>query len=243
MTEKEKQQILKGHTNISFHVENYFLQEKVFNGLNHLSNYDGLAQFDFVPKLIANNEKESIWEWIDGVELNQAEDQDLVQLANHLKKIHNSDLKLAPFLIKKRIVTYRKIYNEKKIKIPIMEKLYRKINLILKNMDKTTPVHGDLWQQNILKTKANQLYLIDWEYSHMGDRHFELAYIIEAFKMTNEQENVFLNAYEDYNPHFLKNHKILVNYLTILWLYTYEKLPFSDQPSINKLIELYEENN
>lgn len=237
----KKQQILKGHTNRSFHEDDHFVQEKVYNGLNHLSNYDGLKQFDFVPKLIDNNQKTSTWEWIDGLPLNQPNDDDLIQLAQLIKKVHQSDLKLTPFLIKKRIVAYRKIYNAKKIKIPIMEKVYRKINLILNNMDKTTPVHGDLWQENLLKTKNKKLYLIDWEYSHMGDHHFELAYIIESFKMSPEQEKIFLNTYEDYNEHFLKKHKLLVHYLTILWLYTYDQLPFSDQPSILKLQQLFDE--
>lgn len=235
----KRTQIAQGHTNVSYRVGKHFVQEKVHNGLNHLSSYDGLAQFAFVPQLIANNDRESIWIWIDGQALVNPSDADLQQLAKILHQIHNSDLQLAPFLIKKRIVTYRKIYNAKRIRIPIMEAVYRKVNLILKHMDKSTPIHGDLWHQNLLKTASNQLYLIDWEYSHMGDRHFELAYIIEAYDMTPAQEAVFLEAYADYHPAFLAKHKLLVHYLTILWLYTFDHLPFSPQRSIRRLEELY----
>lgn len=230
-----KIKIKNGHTNISYKNQNKFLQIKIKNGLNHKTDYNVLKSFDFVPKLLKNGDNESIWEWIEGEELHNPTNEDLINLAKILLTLHNSKIKLAPFNIKERIISYRKIMNQKKIKIDIIDKMYKKINLILRNMYKTTPIHADLWQSNILKNKSNKLFLVDWEYSHMGDHHFELAYIIESFKMNKDQERLFLEAYDDYNPSFLNKHKALVHYLTILWIHAQEKMPFNDQESIEKL--------
>ena len=119
----------------------------------------------------------------------------MVNLAQILLRIHGSKVKLAPFLLAQRINAYRKNYQAKGLKIPIMEKVYRKINLILRNMDKSTPIHGDLWQENIIKTATNKLFIVDWEYSHLGDLHFELAYLIEALRLNEKQEKLFLASY------------------------------------------------
>ena len=236
----EKRRIAKGHTNISFQADGFFVQEKVKTGLNHFTNYEVLAEFDFVPKLIENTDQQSTWQWIEGQNLYEPCDQDLVNLAQILLRIHGSKVKLAPFLLGQRINAYRKNYQAKGLKIPIMEKVYRKINLILRNMDKSTPIHGDLWQENIIKTATNKLFIVDWEYSHLGDLHFELAYLIEALRLNEKQEKLFLASYGNYNPEYLYKHKVLVQYITILWLHTYDVLPFSDQEAIAKLTAFYE---
>ncbi|MBY7705033.1 hypothetical protein JIY74_33295 [Vibrio harveyi] len=53
-----KQQITKGGTNISYKVDNKFLQIKKYNSFNHNIDYSILKIFDFVPKLIKNTNKE-----------------------------------------------------------------------------------------------------------------------------------------------------------------------------------------
>lgn len=236
-----KIEIKNGHTNKSYREDNLFVQYKNKNGLNHLTDYRVLEKFNFVPKLISDTNDEIKWEWIENSEeLWNPSDEDLKKIAHILLELHNSKVEFAPFILKKRINEYRKIYNKKNQKIDVIEKSYRKINLILKNMYKTTPVHGDIWQSNVLKSN-NNIFLVDWEYSHMGDHHFELAYIIESYNMTEHQQKVFLEAYDDYNPKLLNKHKALVHYLTILWLCTYDKPPFSDQSSIQKLEKLLEQ--
>lgn len=238
-----KIKIQLGHTNESFKDDNNFIQIKKKNGFNHKTDLHNVAKLDFVPKLISDNEFESKWEWIDGEMLDKPSDEDLVILGKKINQLHNSKLVFAPFNLKGRIIEYRKIMNQKNIKIDVIEKMYRKSNLILKNMYKTTPVHGDLWYQNILKTNDKNIFIIDWEYSHMGDHHFDLAYFIEAYNLNEHQEKIFLDSYDDYNPKLLKLHKALVHYLTILWIHAQPKMPFSDKDSIKKLEKLFEEIN
>ncbi|MGV2393574.1 UNVERIFIED_CONTAM: hypothetical protein O8I53_11845 [Campylobacter lari] len=55
----EKVIINKGYTNKNFREGDNFLQEKVYTGFNHKIDYSILSAFEFVPKLIDNNEKQS----------------------------------------------------------------------------------------------------------------------------------------------------------------------------------------
>lgn len=224
-----------GHTNISFKKNGNFFQEKVYNEFNHKTNYDILKNFDFVPKMIKNDKKSIEWEWIEGHNLVNPNEEDLKKIAKNLLTLHNSNVVFSQFNLRKRINCYRKIMNQKKIKIDLIDKLYKKINLILKNMEKSTPVHGDLWQFNILKTNNDKIFFVDWEYSHMGDLHYELAYFLEALNLDENKEIKFLSYYGNYDESLLLKHKILVNYLTILWLYAQKEMPFSPEKCLNKL--------
>ncbi len=235
----KQKKINVGYTNNSYQDNDLFLQYKNYNGFNHKSGYQQLEIFDFAPKLVEDTKEYSKWEWIDGSQLTIPSNDDLKKLGKILSHIHNSDVKFAPFNIKGRIKEYQKIMKDKGIKIDIIEALYKKINVILKNMNRDTPVHGDLYMSNILKTKENKIYLVDWEYSHMGDHHYELAYFIEGYRFNQEQEKIFLDSYGDYDEHLLYLHKILVNYITVLWLYAQEKLFFSPDACLKRLEELW----
>ena len=120
-----------GHTNISYKKENFFYQEKIKNNFNHKTDYKLLSKFDFVPKLIENNENYSKWIWIEGKHLDNPTHEDLKKLGVILKEIHKSNLNFTKCNIRKRIEEYRNIMKTKNIKIEIIEKLYRKINTIL----------------------------------------------------------------------------------------------------------------
>lgn len=240
MEEVVKKKIEKGHTNISFFDNNVFIQEKVLDGFNHktpLIDIENL-NFDFVPKLISENDKEIRREFIDGESLYNFSKNDLEQIADNLLLLHNSKAKFAKNNIIDRVKKYRKILTSKSIKIKIIEDSYKLINNILSSMFTTTPIHGDLWQENIIKSTNNELFFIDWEYSHMGDHHYELAYFIESVGLNKEQEEIFLNKYDDYNEAYLIKHKILVNYLIILWIFSKDTKPFDETKVVKRLEEL-----
>jgi thiamine kinase len=59
----------------------------------------------------------------------------------------------------------------------------------------TSPVlcHNDLVCQNILE--GDTLSLIDWEYSAVGDRYFDLAVVLQHHGLNDELSLVFLQAY------------------------------------------------
>ncbi len=237
-----KIKIENGHTNISYKDGNVFLQEKIYNNFNHKINYEILEDFDFVPKLISQNEEENRWEFVEG-EVPVINDETLINIADILKVVHNSKKVFPPFNMAARIKEYRKIMWEKNIKIPIIHDYYKRINYIIKNQDKSTPIHADIWEQNLIRDKNGKLFVCDWEFAHMGDKNFELAYVIESLRLTDAQETVFLEQYDDYNYQFIKNHKELVNYLIIVWNNAQPTKVFDDEEFINKLQLMYKERN
>ncbi len=230
--------ITPGFTNISYIENDNFLQDKKKNGFNHNIDYSILNIFKFVPKLIQDNEQTIEWEFIEG-ETPEMNDENIVKIANQLKEIHNSKLKFPDFNIKGRVNNYLKTLASKNINIPKINEYYAKINKILANMKKDTPCHNDLWPVNMIK-RGDQIFFVDWEYATMNDKHFDLAYFIEASKLTDEQETLFLNTYDDYNYEYVLQNKILVNYLVVLWVNS-QPIKYFDDSIYIKNMDKYSE--
>ncbi|AJC49616.1 hypothetical protein DR095_00970 [Mycoplasma flocculare] len=226
-----------GLTNESFRDDNKFLQKKVYNGMNHKIDYRILSNFKFVPKLILDSEELIIWEWIDGnnVELTT---ESLKKIAVQLKKVHDSNLKFPPSNHAFRIENYLKILSEKGIKNKIIIKYEAFIKEILRNMDKTKPLHNDLWLTNMVE-KNQEIYFLDWEYASKGDIHFDLAYFIESARLDAEHERIFLGFYGKTNYKDILLQRIFVLYLIILWVNAQKTKHFDDAPYMAKLENLY----
>ncbi|PTD31268.1 phosphotransferase [Mycoplasma leachii] len=235
-----KIKITKGGTNVSYRIDNTFLQIKNYNNFNHQINYELLKNFDFVPKLISDNQKEIVWEYIDGVEpvidLNN-----IKIITNQIKQLHNSNLKFPKNNLKQRVQHYRQKMIELNSGIELLDKYANLIDDILDKMDHLTPLHNDLFPFNMIETK-NKIYFVDWEYATMGDKHFELAYLIETSNMNSECEKVFLDLYNDYDSYKLLLNKIFVNYIVILWIRTQTSAPYNttffEQKIINYVAKL-----
>ncbi|AAT28079.1 phosphotransferase [[Mycoplasma] mobile] len=234
-----KKYIEIGFTNKSYTENGFFYQEKISNNFNHKIDYSILKKLDFVPKFLGQKNNINKWELIDVIPL-ELNKENISRIAKNFRKIHESNLKFPPFNLAGRIKEYRKIMNDKKISYPEMEKYYKKVNTILRNMDKLTPCHNDLYSANILIEKnTNKMFFIDWEYSSCGDKHFDLAYFIESNLKTDKEESILLEAYEaNYDYSFILLQRLLVNYLIVLWLHTFETPPFDPKPFLKKMIEL-----
>ncbi|QDF65017.1 phosphotransferase [Mycoplasma nasistruthionis] len=237
-----KQKLTSGHTNISYKLNDQVIQEKIKNPFNHKLDNTMLAQFDFVPELLEDNEFESKWKWIEHKET-VFTDEVLKQVADNIKILHDSELKFPKSNVAARVKEYRKILKEKNVQVPILDKYYKKINLILKHSENNRPLHNDLRLANILVDMKDKVYFIDWEYASMGDKHFDLAYFICHSYLTKHQEQVFLDQYDSYWEEYLIQQKILVHYLTILWINAQPVKPFSDEHFINELEKNVQEFN
>ncbi|AJK51903.1 phosphotransferase [Mycoplasma capricolum subsp. capripneumoniae] len=235
-----KMKITKGGTNVSYRIDNTFLQIKNYNNFNHQINYELLKDFDFVPKLISNDQKEIVWEYVEGnepvVDLNN-----IKAITNQIKQLHNSNLNFPKNNLKQRVQYYRQKMVELNSGIEIIDKYANLIDDILDKMDHSTPLHNDLFPFNMIETK-NKIYFVDWEYATMGDKHFELAYLIETSNMNSECEKVFLDLYNDYDSYKLLLNKIFVNYIVILWIRTQTSAPYNttffEQKIINYVTKL-----
>ncbi|MGP1451647.1 MAG: phosphotransferase family protein [Metamycoplasmataceae bacterium] len=239
--ENKREYIKVGLTNISYFQNNKFVQEKIFTGFNHKIDYKILSVFDFVPKLLSNQHNFLEWEIIKG-DTPTLNNENLMKIANNLKILHSSNLKFPPSNHTSRVKRYRKILIEKNIQIKALNDFYRLINKILSNMNKNIPLHNDLWTRNMIQDEKGKIFFIDWEYAALGDIHFDLAYFIESQELSNEQINIFLNAYgPEFDEKILLMHRILVNSLVVMWAHSQKQLPFKTDIYENKMYILNEQ--
>jgi len=221
-----------GQTNEVYKKGNEVVVKKVKNKFNHKINYQSLKIFNFVPKLISETKDEIRWEYIDGKMLMKPSDEDLKVIAKQLREVHVSDLKFPGTNLRKRVHEYLRIIHDKYIKDPDVDGPYREMMKLLKNMGHINPLHCDIWGSNIIKSKDNKIYFIDWEYAIMGDKHFDLAYYIESQRLNKKQEKIFLdeyNSHDDYQayiPEWMDRYKKFVNWLALLWALAQDEIPF-----------------
>lgn len=241
-----KDKIHLGHTNKNKHFDESgnLVIEKNYTTFNHRLDYSATQVFDFVPRLISDNEKQMTWEYIEGDVLSNPSDEDLKALGRMLRQIHMSDIKLPGNNLRRRIKEYIRIINDKYLNVPEINEHWKDMHKLMAKMGKLNPTHNDIWWENIIKDPQGKLWIVDWEYATMGDKHFDLAYYIESALLNKEQEKIFLEAYgenDDYNAHieeWMNEYKIFVNWITLVWAHAQETMPFPLDKIKNRLKEL-----
>ncbi|PYF43722.1 phosphotransferase [Metamycoplasma alkalescens] len=238
----------QGFTNKTYYdkEKNQFIKIKNYDSFNHKTPNVIFNALEFAPKTIYEDHEKIISEWIEGKTLfgTKISNDQLKEIGKKLITLHNSKL---DFYKENQLARRFKVYREKisKLgrKIPILDKHYKKLNLFLKNIDNSAPVHNDLWLFNMIENKKG-IFITDWEYATMGDVHFDLAYFIESSNLNAEQEKIFLDAYgDDFEQKYLLVHKILVNALIVLWINKHETKPFDDQVYLQRVDNLINEYN
>lgn len=68
-----------------------------------------------------------------------------------------------------------------------------------RRQSRSLPCHNDLLPANFL-TNGHQLYLLDWEYSGMGDPYFDLGNCAVNFCLNQDTRHVLLEAYLGREP-------------------------------------------
>lgn len=227
----DKTKITDGHTNNKWVEGSTFFLEKKSNGLNHQIDYKATQEFDFVPRLLKDGDIQE-WEYIEGTMLQKPSSDDLKALGVMIRTLHLSEASFPSNNLRKRVHDYHRIISDKGMKVREIDDNWKKMWTLIKRMNFQNPSHNDLWWQNIIKDKNGKLFLVDWEYATMSDKHFDLAYYIESQKLTPEEEKTFLDAYnslsvyQSYIPEWMNQYKLFVNWLTLLWAYAQDKEPF-----------------
>ncbi|TCG10351.1 phosphotransferase [Mycoplasma marinum] len=229
----QKNKIEGGHKNKTFKIKttdgNFFLKIKKHDNFNHKIDYKNLNNFNFVPKLIFDDDNEIIWEFLEKQEL-ILNKENLSEMAQIMLKVHNSKLVLPISNHKARLIEYYEALKHKE-NIPLeVEQFYETALKIIEEFDISTPLHNDPWMNNFVKTNRG-IFLVDWEYASMGDKHFDLAFVIDGSWLNEDQEYFFLQSYgiENYDQEKLSKAKLLVNYLTLVWMHRFDELPFDDK--------------
>lgn len=228
-----KEIINVGHTNKTKYREgDTFVLVKDKNGFNHNIDYSVLGEFDFVPKLIEETEDKIVWEFIEGEMLKNPTQADLKQLGRMLRTLHKSEVVFPKNNLRKRADEYLKKAHALGRKWPEIEDNWREMITLMNRMGRLNPCHNDVWDQNILKDKNGKLWLVDWEYATMGDKHYDLAFFIESMRLSKEDEKVFLdeyNSHDDYNAYieeWMPAYKKYVAWITLCWAAAQDQLPF-----------------
>ena len=193
-------------------------RENEKNIINHLSKYN------YAPKILEQFDNSRIEEYIDGCpNIDPCKYQK--EICDSLRKIHdiNYDFEILSFWDK--FSKYKKLANN-----PFDEKINKLIDDIKKEKDhflnEEVLGHGDLTLGNIILTQNNQIRFIDFEYSCIMPRCFDLANHIceyDNIKFDSPSSEIkkniiknYINDTIDYREDFLK---ILDKYILISHYY------------------------
>ena len=239
------EKINRGYTNKEkYKDDSKMIVVKTHNGFNHKLNYNNISVFDFAPNVLENNKEQVVTDFVEGESLVKPTEDDLIQLATSMRKIHVSDVELPKNNLKQRVASYLKAIHDKGIHIDIIEDNYKNMLRLIAKMQRINPVHNDIWMDNLIKDKNGKIWFVDWEYATMGDKHFDLAYYIEAQDLNDVQTHIFLEAYDavdgesSYNRVLLKSYRNFILWFTICWAYAQDTMPFP----VNGLMDKLEEN-
>ncbi len=123
-----------------------------------------------------------VFAFLEGEHKNNLDEDDLKLLANTLKKLHNTSINVKPI------------------------ELHTDTSTIDKYPKEYVLCHNDLNPQNIFF--SNDIKFIDWEYSGINDRYFDLACVCVEFGLDRDSEKVFLDTY--FNSTKVENRKLEV---------------------------------
>ncbi len=151
----------------------------------------------------------SVCKYLAGYHKKILSKSDLKKLAKTLYRLHEIKLKAKVFNIENFFIKNSKRIDVKQKYALLKLKKYKK-DLVL--------CHNDLNSNNILF--SNSVKFIDWEFSSINDRYFDLASIISEFNLNKRMESYFLRCYyksKKHNKEKLKIYKILYKHLCKIW--------------------------
>ncbi|MGA1933087.1 phosphotransferase [Arcobacter sp. YIC-464] len=166
-----------------------------------------------------------ICEFLKGNHKEKLLKKDIQKIVKSLKKLHTIKIKDKAYNLKKDFKFYKKTLKDKKLHNIINSSLLE-LEKLSKYKKDLVLCHHDLNQKNILFNK-NKAFFIDWEFSCINDRFFDLAALCIEFKLNSKQEDILLKEYfkkvKKEHKQKLKSYKKICTNLWILWFKALEK--------------------
>ena len=162
------------------------------------------------PFIIDTKNHILISEFLNGHHKLKLDINDIHKLAYTLRKLHSIKIDGKAFNLEKYFFQNHK-YTNKKLKLSLLKLKKYKKELVL--------CHNDLNRGNIIF--SDDIKLIDWEFSSINDRYFDLASIIVEFNLKKKDEIHFLRSYfKNKNPNMekLAIFKIIYKNICYTWL-------------------------
>lgn len=176
---------------------------------------------NIAAKVYIHDEKNSlmICDFLEGHHKEKLKKKDIKALVKSLKKLHHIKTKSKPYNMENDFKNYKKILKDKKSKKTIKSSL-KELKKIKKYKFQKVLCHHDLNKNNILFNK-NKVLFIDWEFSCVNDRFFDLANICFEFNLDKKQEQKLLKEYlkklKKSDIKKLASYKIVYENLWKLW--------------------------
>ena len=133
------------------------------------------------PYALDLSEGYMICEFIEGEHREKLEREDIVLVAQVLKKLHGLKIEQPPLDLKSQFFRLDKTLEDA-------------FKIIESTPAETVLCHNDLNSKNCLFSDKD-LKLIDWEFSAMNDRYFDLAAVCIEFDLSQSDTDMFLNTY------------------------------------------------
>ncbi len=159
----------------------------------------------------------------------------LQKAAQLLKKLHQSKLMfINDFEWQDELAAYEKIVSDQKVEFPKdYEATKARVLAQYRQLENKQRVacHCDALCENfVLDSKANRLYLVDWEYSGNNYPAWDLASLIVESQMNDTQKQIFLEAYADIEVNDVNIFMMIQDFLWSIWgLMKYaQKMDFYD---------------
>lgn len=181
---------------------------------------------NIATKPIFFNENFMIYEYKKGIHKKNLSSFDIKNLALKIKKLHKIKAKTKAYDIKKDLQYYKKNLKDKKNQ-KLITQCFKSLNKLKKHKEELVLTHHDLNPKNII-FHNNSIKIIDWEYTGLNDKFFDLASICVEFKFNKIKEKLFLEKYllnyskKDITK--LNHYKIIYKNICNLWFETINNL-------------------
>lgn len=210
----------QGHCNLNYHLktdkQEYVIRKfkqkterRTEYFIQNLAYKKGVAA---KPILLDEEKQLMVSDYIQGEHRFDLDRFTLKKLALVLHKLHKIKFQQRP-------TTFKKMFKHKH------KKVYQAFRIIESFQPEYVLGHNDLHPKNILF--GDKIKLIDWEHAGVTDRYYDLASIIIEFKMTTQEEKIFLNAYfqNRKSPNYkkLKAYKVIYKTIWSLWFSNLER--------------------
>lgn len=178
-----------------------------------------IHKLNLTSKPIFLNENFMIYEFIKGFHKTKLSNLEIKKVALNIKKYHKIKPKLKSYDIKQDLKNYNNSLSDFKSK-KILNQSFRALNFVKKYKKDLVLTHHDLNPKNIIFFKHN-IKIIDWEYSGINDRFFDLASFCVEFNLNKKDEKIVLKnyffKYSKNEEKKLKYFKIIYKNLCELW--------------------------
>ena len=191
---------------------------------NEVKILNNVKNLELAPKVLYQDESAGIliWKFIPGIKPSfnsDYKDHCLQSLGRELSLIHNTSIPVAcSDIFSNSMELYGHLLQD-----TVYEALYKKASSLFKELyfDETPKVlsHNDLNQDNLLW--KNKFYFLDWEYASLNHPCFDLASLVNTYKLDPSQIHDLSIGYggdqELFAMERLKDWIEFIHYLDEIW--------------------------